>query len=243
MRLRVALDAAKGLTYLHEEMDFQIIFRDLKTSNILIDENWNAKLSDFGLARQGPDEGLSHVSTAVVGTLGYAAPEYIQTGRLTAKSDIWSFGVVLYELITGRRPIDKNRPKGQQKLLEWVKPYISDIRRFRIIVDPRLEGNYNIKAAAKLASVANKCLVRLPKSRPKMSEVLEMVRVIVETFETGPPQPPLLSNDAAVMESKETEVNKKEFDWKRPFRNLKKLGGGHSKIVWRGWKLEIVEVC
>ncbi|XP_078182623.1 serine/threonine-protein kinase PCRK1-like [Carex rostrata] len=243
MRLRVALDAAKGLTYLHEEMDFQIIFRDLKTSNILIDENWNAKLSDFGLARQGPDEGLSHVSTAVVGTLGYAAPEYIQTGRLTAKSDTWSFGVVLYELITGRRPIDKNRPKGQQKLLEWVKPYISDIRRFRIIVDPRLEGNYNIKAAAKLASVANKCLVRLPKSRPKMSEVLEMVRVIVETFETGPPQPPLLSNDLAVMDSKEREANKKEFDWKRPFRNLKKLGGGHSKIVWRGWKLEIVEAC
>lgn len=242
MRLRVALDAAKGLTYLHEEMDFQIIFRDLKTSNILIDENWNAKLSDFGLARQGPDEGLSHVSTAVVGTLGYAAPEYIQTGRLTAKSDTWSFGVVLYELITGRRPIDKNRPKGQQKLLEWVKPYISDIRKFRIIVDPRLEGNYNIKAAAKLASVANKCLVRLPKSRPKMSEVLEMVRVIVETFETGPPQPPLLSNDPAV-ESKEREANKKEFDWKRPFRNLKKLGGGHSKIIWRGWKLEIVEAC
>ncbi|KAJ1694654.1 hypothetical protein LUZ63_011352 [Rhynchospora breviuscula] len=240
MRLRVALDAARGLTYLHEEMDFQIIFRDLKTSNILLDENWNAKLSDFGLARQGPDEGLSHVSTAVVGTLGYAAPEYIQTGRLTAKSDIWSYGVVLYELITGRRPIDKNRPKGQQKLLEWVKPYISDPRKFRIIVDPRLEGNYNVKAAAKLASVANKCLVRLPKSRPKMSEVLEMVRVIVETFETGPPQPPLLTTDTKGTESKEREVKKKEFNWKRPFRNLRKLGGGNSKIVWKGWKLEIV---
>ncbi|KAJ4744690.1 Protein kinase superfamily protein [Rhynchospora pubera] len=240
MRLRVALDAARGLTYLHEEMDFQIIFRDLKTSNILLDENWNAKLSDFGLARQGPDEGLSHVSTAVVGTLGYAAPEYIQTGRLTAKSDIWSYGVVLYELITGRRPIDKNRPKGQQKLLEWVKPYISDPRKFRIIVDPRLEGNYNVKAAAKLASVANKCLVRLPKSRPKMSEVLEMVRVIVETFETGPPQPPLLTADTKGTESKEREV-KKEFDWKKPFRKLRKLGGGNSKVVWKGWKLEIVE--
>lgn len=152
--------------------------------------------------------------------------------------------MVLYELITGRRPIDKNRPKGQQKLLEWVKPYITDIRKFRIIVDPRLEGHYNVKAAAKLASVANKCLVRLPKSRPKMSEVLEMVRVIVETFETGAPQPPLLSTDVTVTESKEREVKKKEFDWKKPFRNLRKLGGGHSKIVWRGWKLEIVDqVC
>jgi serine/threonine protein kinase len=151
--------------------------------------------------------------------------------------------VVLYELITGRRPIDKNRPKGQQKLLQWIKPYITDIRRFRIIVDPRLEGNYNVKAAAKLATVANKCLVRLPKSRPKMSEVLEMVRVIVETFETGAPQPPLLTTGVTATESKERGLKKKEFDWKMPFRNLKRIGGGHSKIISRGWKLEIVEAC
>uniref|UniRef100_A0A0E0K6Y9 Protein kinase domain-containing protein n=1 Tax=Oryza punctata TaxID=4537 RepID=A0A0E0K6Y9_ORYPU len=191
MRLKVALDAARGLKYLHEEMEFQVIFRDLKTSNILLDENWNAKLSDFGLARHGPSEGLTHVSTAVVGTLGYAAPEYMQTGRLTAKSDIWGYGVLLYELITGRRPIDRNRPKGEQKLLDWVKPYISDIKRFPIIIDPRLEGHYNLKSMTKLASVANRCLVRLPKSRPKMSEVYEMVQKIVDSIETGTPQPPL----------------------------------------------------
>ncbi|CAA6655517.1 unnamed protein product [Spirodela intermedia] len=185
MRLKVALDAARGLTYLHEEMSFQIIFRDLKTSNILLDENWNAKLSDFGLARQGPAEGLSHVSTAVVGTIGYAAPEYIQTGRLTAKSDIWSYGVVLYELITGRRPLDPNRPKGEQKLLEWVKPYISDAKRFRMILDPRLEGKYSLRSAYKLSMVANKCLARQPKTRPKMSELLETVKKIVESAEIG----------------------------------------------------------
>jgi len=192
MRLKVALDSARGLKYLHEEMEFQVIFRDLKTSNILLDENWDAKLSDFGLARHGPAEGLTHVSTAVVGTLGYAAPEYMQTGRLTAKSDIWSYGVLLYELITGRRPIDKNRPKSEQKLLDWVKPYISDVKRFPIIVDPRLEGHYNLKSMTKLSSVANRCLVRMPKSRPKMSEVYDMVQKIVDSIGTGPPQPPLL---------------------------------------------------
>ncbi|KAK1411812.1 hypothetical protein QVD17_32591 [Tagetes erecta] len=178
MRLKVAQDAARGLTYLHEDMEFQIIFRDFKSSNILLDEHWNAKLSDFGMARLGPEEGLTHVSTAVVGTMGYAAPEYIQTGHLTSKSDVWSYGVFLYELITGRRPLDKNRPKNEQKLLEWVKPYL-DSKRFRIIIDTRLEGKYSLKSAQRLSIIANRCLSRNPKSRPKMSEVLEMVNQLI----------------------------------------------------------------
>ncbi|XP_020261369.1 probable serine/threonine-protein kinase PIX7 isoform X3 [Asparagus officinalis] len=211
MRLRVALDAARGLTYLHEGMDFQIIFRDLKTSNILLDENWNAKLSDFGLAREGPAEGLSHVSTAVVGTAGYAAPEYMLTGRLTSKSDIWSYGVVLYELITGRRPMDRNRPKSEQKLLEWVKPYISDPKKFPTIMDQRLAGHCSVKSAMKLAAVANRCLLRQPKSRPKMSEVLEIIQSIVENEEIGCPQSPLRSNVTEEVNSKE----KKGFKLKR----------------------------
>ncbi|KAA8518737.1 hypothetical protein F0562_016489 [Nyssa sinensis] len=194
MRLKIAQDSARGLAYLHEEMDFQIIFRDFKSSNILLDEEWNAKLSDFGLARLGPSEGLTHVSTAVVGTMGYAAPEYIQTGRLTSKSDVWSYGVFLYELITGRRPLDRNRPKGEQKLLEWVKPYLSDAKKFQLLLDLRLEGNYSLKSAHKLAIVANRCLVRYPKSRPKMSEVLEMVNQIVDaSTETGCYQPSIRS--------------------------------------------------
>ncbi|KAJ1281656.1 hypothetical protein BS78_04G322200 [Paspalum vaginatum] len=238
MRLKVALDSARGLKYLHEEMDFQVIFRDLKTSNILLDENWNAKLSDFGLARHGPAEGLTHVSTAVVGTLGYAAPEYIQTGRLTAKSDIWSYGVLLYELITGRRPIDRNRPKSEQKLLEWVKPYISDEKRFPIIIDPRLEGRYNLKSMRKLASVANRCLVRMPKSRPKMSEVYGMVKRIVDGVEAGPPQPPL-HHHGSVPEAGAKRA--KKVSLKRRLLQELKLGGCRRYIVWRGWKPEIVK--
>ncbi|CAL9165805.1 serine/threonine-protein kinase PCRK1-like [Musa acuminata AAA Group] len=190
IRLKIALDAANGLTYLHEGGEFQIIFRDLKTSNILLDAHWNAKLSDFGLARQGPTDGLSHVSTAIVGTMGYAAPEYIQTGRLTAKSDIWSYGVVLYELITGRQPMDRNRPRKEQKLLEWVKPYTSDAKKFHLIIDPKIDDNYCLKQAMELSAVANKCLMRSPKLRPKMSDVLGMVQRIVCT-ENGTLRHPL----------------------------------------------------
>ncbi|XP_028118068.1 serine/threonine-protein kinase PCRK1-like [Camellia sinensis] len=180
MRLKIAQDAARGLAYLHEGMDFQIIFRDFKSSNILLDEQWNAKLSDFGLARFGPPDGRTHVSTAVVGTLGYAAPEYIQTGRLTFKNDIWSYGVFIFELLTGRRPLDRNKPKNEQKLLEWVRPYVSDTKKFKQILDPRLEWNGSLKSTQNLAIVANRCLIRNAKSRPKMSEVLEMVNQIVE---------------------------------------------------------------
>ncbi|KAI8573879.1 hypothetical protein RHMOL_Rhmol01G0309800 [Rhododendron molle] len=185
-RLRIAQDAARGLAHLHEEMDFQIIFRDLNTSNILLDENFNAKLSDFGLARLGPAAGRS-----------FAAPEYIQTGRLTSKSDVWSFGVVLYELITGRRAVDRNMPRNEQKLLDWARPYVSDSRKFHHIVDPRLKGQYCIKSAQKLAALANKCLRKNDKSRPKMSEVVEMLgKIISETSS---------ENDSAPQHAKETQ--------------------------------------
>ncbi|PKA51954.1 putative receptor-like protein kinase [Apostasia shenzhenica] len=181
MRLKIARGAACGLAYLHEEMDFQLIFRDFKSSNILLDEEFNAKLSDFGLARHGPAGGLGHISTPVVGTVGYAAPEYVHLGRLTAKSDVYSFGVVLYELVTGRRSIDRNLPRTEQKLLDWVKPYVSDPKKLHIIVDPRIEGKCSMKSVQKLINLANKCSTKRPKSRPRMSAVVEMLNEIIET--------------------------------------------------------------
>jgi len=174
-----------------------------------------------------------------VGTLGYAAPEYMQTGHLTSKSDIWSYGVVLYELITGRPPIDRNRPKGEQKLLEWVKPYISDVKKFRMILDPRLDAHQALKSATKLSSIANRCLVGRPRSRPKMSEMLEMVQRLVESSELGTPQPPLMN--PALQEANSEEGKKRGLDLKRRVGDLK-IGGGR-KLVWRRWTPKLIKTC
>ncbi|KAH0881229.1 hypothetical protein HID58_068623 [Brassica napus] len=222
LRLRIAQDAARGLTYLHEQMEFQIIFRDFKSSNILLDENWKAKLSDFGLARLGPSEGLTHVST-----------DYIQTGRLTYKSDVWGYGVFVYELITGRKPVDRNKPKGEQKLLEWVRPYLSDTRKFNLILDPRLEGKYPLKSVQKLAVVANRCLVRNPKARPKMSEVLEMVNKIVEAPSCSGTSPQLVPLKS--LETSRDAGGKK----KRGLEN----GGGEGGWFGKLWNPKTIRAC
>lgn len=120
MRMRIALEAAKGLEYLHEHVTPPVIHRDFKSSNILLDRNLHAKVSDFGLAKLGSDKIGGHVSTRVLGTQGYVAPEYASTGHLTTKSDVYSYGVVLLELITGRVPVDMKRPAGEGLLVSWV---------------------------------------------------------------------------------------------------------------------------
>lgn len=119
-RMKIAEGAARGLEYLHNGADPAIIYRDFKSSNILLDENFNPKLSDFGLAKIGPKDGQDHVSTRVMGTFGYCAPEYAASGQLSTKSDIYSFGVVLLEIITGRRVFDASRATEEQNLIEWV---------------------------------------------------------------------------------------------------------------------------
>ncbi|XP_010524324.1 PREDICTED: probable receptor-like protein kinase At5g15080 [Tarenaya hassleriana] len=176
IRMKIALGAAKGLSFLHEEALKPVIYRDFKTSNILLDADYNAKLSDFGLAKDAPDEGKTHVSTRVMGTYGYAAPEYVMTGHLTSKSDVYSFGVVLLEMLTGRRSMDKTRPNGEHNLVEWARPHLHDRRRFYRLLDPRLEGHFSIKGAQKATQLAVKCLSRDPKVRPKMSEVVEALK-------------------------------------------------------------------
>lgn len=118
--MKIAEGAAKGLEYLHETANPPVIYRDFKASNILLDEEFNPKLSDFGLAKLGPTGDKSHVSTRVMGTYGYCAPEYALTGQLTTKSDVYSFGVVFLEIITGRRVIDNARPTAEQNLITWV---------------------------------------------------------------------------------------------------------------------------
>ncbi|KAL3736452.1 hypothetical protein ACJRO7_025406 [Eucalyptus globulus] len=254
VRLKIAIGAARGLEFLHKP-EINVIYRDFKTSNILLDVDYNAKLSDFGLAKQGPasgnsyvttrviemdgyatpeysaiskteilsffssgnvgsvtttlfrrlrdylagvlrndrsDFGLaklgpadrnSHVTTRVMGTYGYAAPEYIATGHLYVKSDVFGFGVVLLEMLTGSRVFDRTRPSGQQNLVEWARPLLHDKRKQRKIMDPILKGRYPLKAATQAAKLILKCLEADPKARPSMEEVLATLENINTIWE------------------------------------------------------------
>ncbi|WCJ20523.1 Protein kinase superfamily protein [Euphorbia peplus] len=189
LRLKVALGAAKGLAFLHSG-ESKVIYRDFKTSNVLLDANYTAKLSDFGLAKDGPTGDKSHVSTRVMGTYGYAAPEYLATGHLTAKSDVYSFGVVLLEMLSGRRAIDKNRPSGEHNLVEWAKPYLANKRKMFRVIDNRLEGQYSNTVANKVATLALRCLSIEPKFRPNMDEIvtfLDEAHNLKETESTNAP--------------------------------------------------------
>jgi len=172
IRMKIALGAAKGLAFLHVA-EKPVIYRDFKTSNILLDTDYTAKLSDFGLAKGGPEGDQTHVSTRVMGTYGYAAPEYVMTGHLTARSDVYSFGVVLLELLTGRRSMDKTRPSREYNLAEWARPLLNEKRKLLRILDPRMEGEYSVKGAQKAATLAYQCLSQNPKARPLMKDVVE----------------------------------------------------------------------
>ncbi|PSS21817.1 Serine/threonine-protein kinase [Actinidia chinensis var. chinensis] len=177
IRLKILIGAAQGLEFLHTS-EKHVIYRDFKASNILLDGSYNAKISDFGLAKLGPSASQSHVTTRVLGTYGYAAPEYVATGHLYVKSDVYGFGVVLVEMLSGLRALDTNRPSGKHNLADWVKPYLSERRKLKNIMDSRLEGKYPSKAALQIAQLALKCLGPEPKTRPSMKEVVETLERI-----------------------------------------------------------------
>ncbi|KAI4377040.1 hypothetical protein MLD38_014733 [Melastoma candidum] len=178
-RMKIALGSAKGLAFLHEA-EKPVIYRDFKASNVLLDSDYTAKLSDFGLAKDGPVGDDTHVSTRVMGTQGYAAPEYLMTGHLTARSDVYSFGVVLLEILTGRKSVDKSRPSREQNLVEWARPMLNDPRKLSRIMDPRLEGQYSEIAAQRAAALAYQCLSYRPKQRPTMCSVVEVLEPLMD---------------------------------------------------------------
>ncbi|KAF8779767.1 hypothetical protein HU200_002278 [Digitaria exilis] len=187
-RMKIAVGAAKGLAFLHDA-DPPVIYRDFKASNILLDSDYNTKLSDFGLAKDGPEGDETHVTTRVMGTHGYAAPEYILTGHLTAKSDVYSFGVVLLELLSGRQSVDRSRRPREQNLVDWARPYLKYPDRLYRVMDPALECQYSCKGAEVAAIVAYKCLSQNPKSRPTMREVVKALEPVLgmdDFFPAGP---------------------------------------------------------
>ncbi|XP_039813743.1 probable serine/threonine-protein kinase PBL7 isoform X2 [Panicum virgatum] len=170
-RMKIAAGAAAGLEYLHDKAHPPVIYRDIKPSNILLGEEYHAKLSDFGLAKLGPVGDKTHVTTRVMGTHGYCAPEYASTGQLTIKSDIYSFGVVFLELITGRRPHDSNRPPEEQDLVAWARPLFKDQRKFPKMADPLLHGRFPRRGLYQGLAIAAMCLQEKAKNRPPIREV------------------------------------------------------------------------
>ncbi|XP_020257960.1 putative proline-rich receptor-like protein kinase PERK6 [Asparagus officinalis] len=172
-RLKIAIGSAKGLAYLHEDCHPRIIHRDIKTANILLDYNFEAMVADFGLAKLSSDTN-THVSTRIMGTFGYLAPEYASTGKLTDKSDVFSYGVMLLELISGRRPVDHTN-RVEDSLVDWARPILGQIlaeEKFEEIVDPKLEGNYNPTEMARMIACAAASIRHSARMRPRMSQIV-----------------------------------------------------------------------
>ncbi|KAI3451715.1 hypothetical protein Pfo_008380 [Paulownia fortunei] len=173
-RLHIAVGAAKGLAYLHEDCYPRIIHRDIKAANILLDFNFEAMVADFGLAKLTSDN-YTHVSTRVMGTFGYLAPEYAASGKLTEKSDVFSFGVMLLELITGRRPVDPKNNIMEDSLVDWARPLMSkalENGNYNELVDPRLEDNYVPHEMARMIACAAASIRHSARRRPRMSQIV-----------------------------------------------------------------------
>lgn len=200
IRMKVAAGAARGLEYLHDKANPPVIYRDFKSSNILLNRDHEPKLSDFGLAKLGPVGDKTHVSTRVMGTYGYCAPEYAMTGQLTLKSDVYSFGVVLLELITGRKAIDNTRVSGEHNLVAWARPLFKDRRKFPYMADPLLQGQYPMRGLYQALAVAAMCLQEQASTRPLIGDVVTALTYLAsQTYDPsihlvqgtrfGPPTP------------------------------------------------------
>ncbi|WOL14498.1 putative receptor-like protein kinase [Canna indica] len=172
-RMKVILGTAKALAYLHEAIEPKVVHRDIKSSNILIDEEYNGKVSDFGLAKL-LGSGKSHITTRVMGTFGYVAPEYANTGLLNEKSDVYSFGVLLLETVTGRDPVDHGRPANEVNLVEWIKMMVG-CKRTEEVVDPNLEVKPATRALKRVLLVALRCVDPDSDKRPNMGQVVRML--------------------------------------------------------------------
>ncbi|XP_052194481.1 receptor-like serine/threonine-protein kinase NCRK isoform X2 [Diospyros lotus] len=181
-RVAIAIGAAKGLEYLHEAAAPKILHRDVKSSNVLLDDTWRAKITDLGMAKHLRNDDLPSCPSSparMQGTFGYFAPEYAIVGRASLKSDVFSFGVVLLELISGQHPIRKTVNKGEESLVIWATPRLLDSKRVIMdLPDPQLKGNFPEEEMHIMAYLAKECLLLDPDSRPTMSEVVQILSTI-----------------------------------------------------------------
>ncbi|XP_008782087.1 PTI1-like tyrosine-protein kinase At3g15890 [Phoenix dactylifera] len=173
-RMNIILGSAEGLVYLHHEVKPHIIHRDIKASNVLLDSEFEPLVADFGFAKLIPD-GVSHMTTRVKGTLGYLAPEYAMWGKVSESCDVYSFGILLLELVSGRKPIEKLPGGLRRTITEWADPLISKAR-FRDLVDPRLRGDFNEAQLRRVIEAAALCVQGEPERRPDMREVVAIIK-------------------------------------------------------------------
>ncbi|KAI4326092.1 hypothetical protein MLD38_031439 [Melastoma candidum] len=180
IRMKIILGTAKGLTYLHEGLEPKVVHRDVKSSNILLDKQWNPKVSDFGLAKLlGSDS--SYITTRVMGTFGYVAPEYASTGMLNERSDMYSFGILIMEIISGRNPVDYSRAPEEVNLVDWLKKMVTE-KNPEGVLDPKLPEKPTSRALKRVLLVALKCVDPTAQKRPKMGHVVHMLEAEESPF-------------------------------------------------------------
>ncbi|KAI5585500.1 hypothetical protein POPTR_006G173800v4 [Populus trichocarpa] len=173
-RMKIAIGSAEGLLYLHHEVTPHIIHRDIKASNVLLDSDFEPLVADFGFAKLIP-EGVSHMTTRVKGTLGYLAPEYAMWGKVSESCDVYSFGILLLEIVTGRKPIEKLPGGVKRTVTEWAEPLITK-GRFKDLADPKLRGNFDENQFKQSINVAALCVQSEPENRPTMKVVVSMLK-------------------------------------------------------------------
>ncbi|XP_042012441.1 probable receptor-like serine/threonine-protein kinase At4g34500 [Salvia splendens] len=184
IRMKIAIGTARGLAYLHEGLEPKVVHRDVKSSNILLDRKWNPKVSDFGLAKLlGPEK--SYVTTRVMGTFGYVSPDYASTGMLNEGNDVYSFGVLLMEIITGRSPVDYSKPPGEMNLVDWFKGMVAS-RRDKEITDPLMDVPPPPRAIKRILILCLRCIDLNANKRPKMGQIVHMLEADEFPFRVEP---------------------------------------------------------
>ncbi|XP_057783089.1 probable receptor-like serine/threonine-protein kinase At4g34500 [Salvia miltiorrhiza] len=203
IRMKIAIGTARGLAYLHEGLEPKVVHRDVKSSNILLDRKWNPKVSDFGLAKLlGPEK--SYVTTRVMGTFGYVSPDYASTGMLNEGNDVYSFGVLLMEIITGRSPVDYSKPPGEMNLVDWFKGMVAS-RRSEEVTDPLMDVRPPPRTLKRILLLCLRCIDLDANKRPKMGQIVHMLEADEFPFrveprpvrDTAPLQPQVSSSKRA----------------------------------------------
>ncbi|XP_076889174.1 receptor-like serine/threonine-protein kinase ALE2 [Bidens hawaiensis] len=230
-RLKIALGAARGLAYLHEDSSPRVIHRDFKSSNILLEHDFTPKVSDFGLARSALDEENQHISTRVMGTFGYVAPEYAMTGHLLVKSDVYSYGVVLLELLTGRKPVDMSMPPGQENLVAWARPLLPTPEGLNLLIDPSLNPEVPFDSIAKVAAIASMCVQPEVSHRPFMGEVVQALKLVCNECEE--------TRDLGSRSCSQEDLTSMDFDPRASTYSGPGLGPGPSRSTYQSYESPI----